>query len=101
MRLRGRDQYPDLLRATASVRSALRRARSEHQPLRGRPEGAPRESDATLPPRPPVTFRPPAAPVTIKAEHEQDPTLEPGTFGHSLKYLPGFIVVARKEAGRE
>jgi SAM-dependent methyltransferase len=32
---------------------------------------------------------------------EQDPTLEPGTFGHSLKYLPGFIVVARKEAGRE
>jgi hypothetical protein len=54
-----------------------------------------------LPPRPPVTFRPPAAPVTIKAELEQDPTLEPGTFGHSLKYLPGFIVVARKEAGRE
>jgi hypothetical protein len=26
---------------------------------------------------------------------------ELGTFGHSLKYLPGFIVVARKEAGRE
>jgi SAM-dependent methyltransferase len=32
---------------------------------------------------------------------QQDPTLEPGSWEHSLEYLVGFVMVARKETGRE